>query len=81
MTAHSLPVSALAAVLKRPDIALACPRCGAIVAQLINGARPIQEQRVTCPQCRRASRYAKLRTNSGDTLQVYMRALFAGRRA
>lgn len=61
-----------------PDgIALACPHCRHTVTQLAPGARPIQDQRVNCTSCKRASKLAKLTTSDGNTFQMYMREVAA----
>jgi len=59
--------------MKSDKIALACPHCSRPVIQLATNVRPIQEQRLYCPSCKRASKLAQLKTADGNTFQLYMR--------
>lgn len=61
--------------MKSEKIALACPYCLQPVIQLAASARPIQEQKLHCPSCKRGSKFAQLKTDDGNTFQLYMRQI------
>ncbi|AMP15511.1 hypothetical protein CPter291_3274 [Collimonas pratensis] len=65
--------------MKMDQIALACPHCRHPVIQLAASARPIQEQRLSCPSCSRTTALGKLTTDEGKSFQMYMRTFAPAR--
>ena len=57
------------------SIELVCPHCKQIALQLPANARPIQEQKISCPSCGNMTKLAKLKTPTGDTFQQYRREI------
>jgi hypothetical protein len=60
-------------MMKAEPLDLLCPNCGMIVLQVHSQARPIQDNKVTCPACREQTKIAFMQTAYGDTFQAYLR--------